>query len=487
MSAQELQQSQKQTQSLVLAPQLRQSLKILQAPTLELRNAVLEELQTNPALEEISSGTLSLEEQSEHNQESANGDSPDDDNQEMTFEEDYSILSKLSEDWTENVYDESENWSNTNDEENRRKHFFDSLTSETSLHEHLLQQAELLDLEQAELQAIRHLIGNLDDRGFQGISLEEIARTLKLPLKTVEHAEKILQQLDPPGIGARDLAHCLLIQLEQQNESNTLAYKIVKKHHKLLLRRRIPELARITDCSQVEVQQALQRIAELDPAPGRKFSEDNNRLIEPDVTVYKDNGKWNVELNNESLPRLRLSRTCKDLIAKGKLTKEDREYIQDKMRSGKVLISAIEQRQITLKKITWLLLEFQNDFFEEGISGLKPLLMKQVAERMNVHDTTISRAIANKYMDTPIGVFEFRYFFTSGFSNTNGESRAISSIKQEIARIIEEEDPASPISDKEMVEKLAEKNIHIARRTIAKYREDLGILPTSLRKQYRDS
>lgn len=479
MAHQGLHQVQKQTQSLILAPQLRQSLKILQSPAIELRTAILEELQSNPALEE-----LPLEEiQVENSSDNGNLDNSED-GSELDFKEDYQQLAELEEDWREYYAQENSTRTFSAEDAERRQHFFDSLTSETSLQEHLIRQAELADTSPDVLQAMEFLIGSLDDRGFLTVALADLALMGNQPLKAVQEAANLLKTLDPPGIGAKDLQDCLLIQLAQTGKKGGLAYSIVKEQFALLLRRRVPEIARKMSISTTEVHDALEIIATLDPAPGRKFGDDTNRVVVPDVKVEKDGEDWNITLNNDYIPRLRVSSLYKEMMAQGRLKSQEKNYIQDKIRSGRFLISSIEQRQQTIERITRSLLEFQWDFFEEGLGKLRPLTMNQVAEAVGVHETTVSRAIANKYIETPHGVFEFKYFFTPGFTSGTGEAFSNKTVKELIAKIIEAEDPAKPYSDQEIARMLGERDIKIARRTVAKYREELGILATNLRREY---
>lgn len=484
--SQGLQQTQKLTQTLVLAPQLRQSLKILQVPAIELRSAILEELQSNPVLEELpmESG-VSLDVPGGDSDADARS-ADDSGDTEMNFEKDFEVLNQLSEDWKEYFAQESRNNVYSSEAAERRQHFFDSLTAETSLQEHLLRQAELSDLDKQEREAMNFLVGSLDDHGFLTVSPNEVALMAQLPLLKVQEACRVLKTFDPPGIGAADLRDSLLIQLEVMGRGTSLASRIIRDHFPLLLRRRIPEMGRKLAVSSDDIQKALEEIADLDPAPGRRFSEDTNRSITPDVRVERDDqGEWTVHLNNDYIPRLRLNNVYKEYIARGQLKPGEKAYIQEKMRSGKFLINSIEQRQQTIERITREILEFQSEFFEKGVAHLRPLTMSQVAQSVGVHETTISRAIANKYMDTPFGLFEFKYFFTPGYQSADGKSVSNTSIKDLIANLIESENPEKPLSDQEIVHILAEKNFKIARRTVAKYREELGILPTNLRRRYR--
>lgn len=483
MATQGFHQVQKQTQSLVLAPQLRQSLKILQVPALELRNTILEELQTNPALEELPMDGVSIE--SSAAEADNNGTESHENGEEMKFEEDFALLSRLNDDWNDYMAEEANAHTFTSDDAERRQHFFDSLTAETSLQESLMRQAELSDAPTEVCRALEYLVGSLDDNGFFTGNLNDLALLAELPLKAFQEAHTLLKTFDPPGIGAESLQECLLTQLRQAGKGRCLAATIVRDHFKLLLRRRIPDIARRTDASTDAVHAALEEIAALDPAPGRKFGEDSNRVVVPDVKVEKDDyGEWRITLNDEYIPRLRLSSIYKELIAKGNLSRQEKEYIQDKFRSGKFLINSIAQRQQTIERIARELLECQSDFFEEGPSRLRPLTMNQVAMAVGVHETTVSRAIANKYIDTPHGVFDMKYFFTPGYQSGDGTSISNTSVKERIAKIIESENPAKPYSDQELVRILAEEGVNIARRTVAKYREELGIFATNLRRRY---
>lgn len=484
MGNQGLHQVQKQAQTLVLAPQLRQSLKILQAPALELRNAILEELQQNPTLEELPIEGISIDEKTQDTS-SAADESDSSRNDDLNFsEQDYSALTRISEDYRDYYAQENASTQYTSEDAERRQHFFDSLVSETSLQEHLMRQAELVDLTANERKAIEFLIGSLDDRGFLTSSLRDIALLADLPLRDVQRTAEILRTLDPPGIGCENLRDCLLTQLRVQGRGSSLAATIVREHFDQLLRRKSPVLAKRTGAPLQDVEEALQEIGSLDPAPGRRFSADTNRIIEPDVSVEKDGAEWSIQLNNDHIPRLRISNFYKQIIASSAVRGEDREYLREKIRSGKFLINSIEQRQSTIKRITEVILDFQRDFFESGPSKLKPLTMNQVAQEVGVHETTVSRAIANKFIETPHGIFEFKYFFTPGYTGQNGSSVSNTSVKGRIAQIIDSENDAKPYSDQDIVDILSEEDIRIARRTVAKYREELGILPTSLRRRY---
>lgn len=477
---------QRQTQSLVLAPQLRQSLKILQVAALDLRSTIQEELQNNPTLEELPLEAMSLERNGSTapDADSAPANDASDSREELQFERNFEVLNKIDQDWRDHMSQAGSGSTFTQEDAERRQHFFDSLVGDTSLQEHLLEQAQLADLTPEQMEAIRYLIGSLDNNGFLTSPLNDVALFANLPLQTVQEAHNVLKTFDPPGIGCFNLQDSLLQQLILRGKGKSIPARIIKDHFALLTRRRIPEIARKMNLDLEDVQKAVQVIAALDPAPGRRFGEDTNRIVVPDVTVEKVGDEWVVSLASDYIPKLRLSQTYKDLLAKGTLSREEKEYLQEKMRSGRFLINSIEQRQQTIEKITREILRRQIEFFEEGVSKLRPLTMTQVAEVVGVHETTVSRAIANKYIKTPHGVFEMKYFFTPGYESADGAAVSNTSVKDMIANIIAAEDPAEPLSDQQIVAKLAERNLTIARRTVAKYREELGILPSNLRREY---
>ncbi|HAV14596.1 MAG TPA: RNA polymerase sigma-54 factor, partial [Opitutae bacterium] len=349
MSSQGFQQTQKQTQSLVLAPQLRNSLKILQAPAVELRTSILEELQVNPLLEELPIDCISVEEE----RDSGVDDEPEAD-EELNFNaEDYSILDKMSEDAREQFAQENSGLTHTTEDEERRDHFMNSLTQDVSLQQHLIEQAELTDCSDSEREALFYLIGSLDDNGYLTETVSNIALTARIPYGTVQKCVELLKTFDPAGIGTKDMQDCLLTQLELRGRETSLASRILRDHFSLLVRRRIPEICRKTGTTPDDVQAAIEEISTLEPAPGKRFSADSNSIIEPDVTVFKDEyDEWKIILNNDYIPRLRISSAYKELLAKGTLSKKEKDFMLERMRSGKFLISSIEQRQQTIERIT---------------------------------------------------------------------------------------------------------------------------------------
>ena len=490
---------QRQSQSLVLAPQLRQSLKILQVAALDLRSVIQSELESNPTLEDLSNDTDSLDAVADASSDAGSDrdaddsadaspppadDGPSDGPETLDFSKEFDVLNKLGDDWRDYLSDNAGAQPHTSEDAERRQHFFDSLVTETSLQEHLVRQAELLDVTDDVQGALRHLIGGLDERGFLTQTPSEAALQAGLPLDAAQEAARLLKTFEPAGIGADNLADCLLLQLRAKGRGECLAARIVRDYFDLLTRRRIPEIARKTGVHVDDVQEAIEEIGRLDPAPGRKFADDNNRVVVPDVTVEQDGDEWKIHLNNDYIPRLRISNTYKEMIARGALTKQERDYVRERMRSGKFIINSIEQRQQTIERITREILKVQREFFEEGVHKLRPLTMTQIADAVGVHETTVSRAIANKYIRTPHGVFEMKFFFTPGYENATGESVSNKSVKEMINELVALEDKSRPLSDQELVAKLKDKGINIARRTVAKYREELGLLPSNLRRDY---
>lgn len=483
---------------MVLAPQLRQSLKILQVPALELRSTILQELESNPTLEELPYEDVSLDGDSDSDSPERDPDSQDysdsdrdgepirtDASESLDFSDEYAVLERMGEEWMDYWNEAAGELPYTSEAAQKRQHFFDSLTTGQSFQETLLEQARLLEPGEAVVTALEFILGSLDDSGFLTATASDLALMAQLPLSTIQQAIQLLRGMDPPGIGASGIQDCLILQLERKGQSRSLAADIIRKQWDLLLRRRIPEIARALRVKPQEVELAIESIAQLDPAPARRFAEDSNQVVTADVTVEKDDqGSWQIFLNNDYIPRLRISSSYKEMLAQGKLKGKDREYLQNMFRNGRFLISAIEQRQQTIERITRELLAVQREFFEKGKSQLRPLTMNQVADSVGVHETTVSRAIANKYIQTPHGLFEMKFFFTPGYQGDDGREVSNKSIKDRIAKIVESELPKKPFSDQKIVEILKGEGITIARRTVAKYRDELGILPTNLRRQY---
>jgi RNA polymerase sigma-54 factor len=472
-----LHQVQKLSLQQILAPQLQQSLHLLQVPTLELNALVHEELQQNPLLEEVPKDEPRVEVEGSP-QESDGADSDE------AFQQEFEVLSKLDEEWREYFAQTNSFRGRSPEQEEQRQHFFDSIVQKKSLQQHLLEQLDFADVSDAGRKIAELIVGNINDDGYLLTPLNELAISSGVPLEELQKALELIQTFHPVGVGARDLKECLLIQLDRLGKSESIEAAVLNQHLDDLGRRRYPDIARSLGIPVEQVQQIANFISTLEPKPGRMFSTDPDQYVAADVIVQRVDGDYVVMLNNDQIPHLRISNTYKEVMSGGEGLKEAREYIREKIRAGKFLIKSIHQRQQTIHNIAKVIVDRQHEFLDKGISHLKPLTMAQVAEVVGVHETTVSRAVANKYMQTPQGLFEMKFFFTPGFETASGGTLSNTSVKDEIARLIEREDPAKPLSDQEIVEILKEKGIPIARRTVAKYRNEMNILPSNLRKTY---
>ena len=492
--------SQRLVQSQVLAPQLQQSLALLQAPVLDLKALVEQELQQNPVLEEVSPAEAESAEADDRELEASGeagepgelaadsdfdaGPGEDAEGPVDAFEAEFERLAQLYQEWRDHFAQTNLPLRTSAEAEEKRQFMFDSLVAETSLQEVLQEQVRDSALSPEQLPIAEMLIGNIDDYGYLKASLEELAGATGLMVDQIVEVLKVIQTFEPPGVGARDLQECLRLQLERQGRQNTLEYRIINEFMEALGKRRIPEIARGTGQSVDEVQAALARIAKLEPRPGRAYLPDDDHYILPEVFVRKSGDDYQVTTNNEHVPHLRISNTYKDLMAQRGNPAEVRNYIREKIRAGKFLIKSLQQRQQTILNIAREIVNRQRDFMAKGVIGLKPLTMVQVAQVVGVHETTVSRAVSGKYMETPQGIFEMKYFFTAGIQTASGDGMSNTSVKDMIADIFKAEDSAKPLSDQEVVRMLKEKGIVIARRTVAKYRTELNILPSNLRKVY---
>jgi RNA polymerase sigma-54 factor len=466
-------QSQNLSLQQVLAPQLQQSLLILQAPLLELRNLVQQEMETNPVLEELANEPAPEEKQE------AKSTSSDDE-----FKAEFDQLAKLDEEWRDYMAQSSSYSGRSQEAEDKRQFFFDSIATQETLQQHLMAQLNQTVLNADDRKTAELIIGNIDDNGFLQTTPEEMALNTGIAQEDFENMLTLIQSFYPPGVGARDLRECLLIQLKREGKQNSLEYKMISEHMQDLGKRRFPEIARRMGISVEQVQKCANNIAQLDPRPGAIFAQAPQNYVLPDVTVEKVNGEYQVILNGEQIPHLRISNTYKDIMAQDGNGSEVKDYIRDKIRSGKFLIKSIHQRQQTISNIAHQIVSRQREFFEHGSSHLKPMTMVQIADAVGVHETTVSRAISGKYMATPQGVFEMKYFFTPGYQTASGESMSNTSVKEAILDLVKNEDGNSPLSDKEIVEILSQRGIPIARRTVAKYRTELNILPSNMRRKY---
>ena len=497
-----LQLSARLSQSMVLAPQLQQSLALLQAPVLELKALVEQELQQNPVLEEIEGSEIELPEKpvddvgdtsdaaaapdpAERTEEApGNSDfeaeaAPADD-----FQEEFDKLVQLDQEWRDNFSTTSNPVRQNAEEEEKRQFMFDSLTAGTSFAEMLMDQARESDLTDEQRGIAELIIGNIDDYGYLKATVEELSTANNLPAEKIAEVLQTIQTFDPPGVGAVDLRQCLMLQLERKGQQDTFEYLIVRDYMEALGKRRIPEIARGTGREVDEVQESLAKIARLEPRPGRAFLPDTEQYVAPEVFVQKVGDEFTVSTNNDNVPHLRISNVYKDLMSQGGDNAEVKNYIREKIRAGKFLIKSLQQRQHTIANIGREIVKRQREFMEKGVSALKPMTMAQVADVVGVHETTVSRAVSGKYMETPQGIYEMKFFFTAGLQTASGDGVSNTSVKDMVAELFKAENSGKPLSDQEVVKMLGEKGIHIARRTVAKYRDELNILPSNLRKVY---
>ncbi|HEV2393909.1 MAG TPA: RNA polymerase factor sigma-54 [Verrucomicrobiae bacterium] len=496
--AQGLQLSQRLTQSLVLAPQLQQSLALLQAPTLELKALVEQELQQNPVLEEAAAESEPQDKET-RDAEQAEAADPTEPPADLSFDPasekntpepvddfqaEFERLVQLDQEWRDHFSQTNIPLRASAEDEEKRQFMFDSLVAATSLQEILLEQVRESSLPEDQWPVAELLIGNIDEYGYLKATVEELAHSTGMPAETILNVLKVIQSFEPAGVGARDLRECLLLQLERSGQQSTLEYRIISDFMEALGKRRIPEIARGTGTEVDEVQDAMENIARLEPRPGRAYLPDNDQYILPEVFVQRSGHDFTVTTNNEHIPHLRISNTYKDLMAQGQNSPEVRNYIREKIRAGKFLIKSLHQRQQTILNIAKEIVHRQHEFMEKGVAFLKPLTMIQIAQVVGVHETTVSRAVSGKYMQTPQGIFEMKYFFTAGIQTANGDGLSNTSVKDMIADIFKSENTGKPLSDQEVVRMLKDKGIVIARRTVAKYRTELNILPSNLRKVY---
>jgi len=487
------------SQQMVLSPQLQQSLALLKAPVMELRALVEQELEQNPMLEDTSITEVTAEEREQRTEEAAAQADPAEPPADVQFDpatekpseepvdqfdQELQRILQLDQEWRDHYAGSNLPSRNTPEDEERRQHMFDSLVSPTSLQEDLLDQVRNADLSDADRPIAEMIVGNIDDHGYLQSGTNELAFATGIAADRIESVLRVVQTFQPAGVGARNLRECLLLQLERIGKTDCLEYKILRDDFDALGKRRFPDIARHLGITAAEAQKAAERIARLNPRPGRELSPDDNRYVVPEVLVTRSGDEFVVTTNNDHLPHLRISNTYKDLLGQAETTPEVREYIREKIRAGKFLIKSIHQRQDTITRIAQEIVKRQRDFMEHGVAQLKPMTMVQVAEVVGVHETTVSRAVSGKYVQTPQGVFEMKYFFTSGLMTSSGESMSNTSVKTMLSDLIAAEDKARPLSDEDLVSRLNAQGIEIARRTVAKYRAELNVLPSHLRKSY---
>ena len=481
----ELKQSLKLSQQLLMTPQLQQAIKLLQLSRVELEEFVADQLAENPVLEEGVLESAEEKVQSDREKEATEAQAISDHMESASH-----IVDKVSEekgDWEtftkpqESMVSTSTRNSSGDDE---FPNYENTVSKSGTLQEYLMAQLGEIDLSEIEKKLGAVIIGNIDEKGYLRQSIEEIAKEERVELHLVDDILDVIQRLEPPGIGARDLRECLQIQIRAGRLKNGIVEKIVELHLPALEVRNFNLIAKSLSISIDKVIENVQIISELEPIPGRQFSGESTQYIVPDVYVFKISGKWIVSLNEEGLPKLRVNDIYQEMLTDKLKEGKDKDYLQEKFKSATWLIKSIQQRQRTIFRVTERLVERQKDFFENGLEHLKPLVLRDIADDIGMHESTISRVTNNKFVHTPQGIFELKYFFSSSVSRSSGNSMASASVKKIISDLIKQENSKKPLADQKIVDILETKGIQVARRTVAKYREQLGILPSSKRKKY---
>ena len=474
-------------QELKINPRLYQAMDLLYMPLLDLQQHLKQELLNNPFLDLV-------EEEEEEDEEQTETEAVDQTEEEKRGEEI---------DWEEILLDGFDTAGGRR-EEHEEKEYFEPVTVATrDLSDHLRDQVSLLELDPREMLLADEFIGNIADDGYLATSVEEVVSSLNdvvsraaeeaerdigdLPLYTVEEAEKMLetvQSLDPPGVAARTLQECLLLQLKESGLQQSLPYRLVHDCFDELIAHRWSEISKRFGISAADVQGAADEIAKLDPKPGLRYSSGSDNYIIPDLIVDKIDGHYHVFLNDANLPRLKLSKTYQEIARdKKKFEGENKEFISNKLNSANWMIQAIEQRRQTMLKVMNYIVDRQREFFDKGVQYLKPLTLREVAEVINMHESTVSRVTNEKFVQTPRGVLPLKFFFSSGLATTDGEDVSARGIKAQLEKLVQEEDPKHPLTDQAIVNILRESGVQIARRTVAKYRDQLGVLSARMRKR----
>jgi RNA polymerase sigma-54 factor len=472
----EIKQSPKLVQQLVITPQLQQAIKLLQLTRIELVDLIQDELKENPLLEV---GDLEEEDEPKVDREPEVVVEP-----ERTQEVKGEGEGNDDFDWESYVENYNLTTFRGSVDSDDRPSFENFIFKKKTLGDHLMWQLRLSYFTEEEEQIGRWIIGNIDEDGYLKTTIEEIADETDAEERRVEEVLTRIQQFDPVGVAARDLRECLLLQLKDLMQRDSIAEQIVSHHLPYLKNRNFQHIAKKLGVTPARVMESVKVISELEPKPGRAFASDEAQTIVPDVFIYKIEGDYVIALNEDEIPRLKINALYRSILSRQSGSQEgERKYIQDKLKSAVWLIKSIYQRQKTIFKVTESIVKFQRDFLDRGVNFLKPLVLRDVADDIQMHESTISRATNNKYVHTPQGIFELKFFFNNSISSIQGEDRASESVKNLIREIIGRENPRNPFSDEKIVKVLRGYNIDIARRTVAKYRESLKILSSNERRK----
>jgi len=467
-------------QKLILTPQLQQAIKLLQMPQLELSQSLTNELMENPFLEEAAEESSSESSEIEL-RESEPAEEYDD--TEAPLER---LMSFSNDDYFEERGMDGRDLGYFNPGTVQAPSFENFVSREGDLQDHLMWQLRLSNVEGKLREAAETVIGNLDENGYLQATDEDISRLAGCTLEEARKAVRFVQGLDPTGVGARNLTECLLLQTDSLGLKGSLVESIIRSNLEDLEKKRYAQLAKKYNCTTEDILAAVHVIEKLEPKPGRNYSNASPVYIAPDVYIVRSEGDFIIVLNDEGMPRLRLNSIYKRLLAKkNSLQKDEKQFLDEKLRAAVWLLKSLDQRNKTIYRVAESILKFQRGFFEQGVSRLKPLNLRDVASELGMHESTISRATSSKYLSCDHGLFPLKFFFSSGLQSGSGRMSS-TSVKDLIKKIIEEEDPKKPLSDQEIVDicKQSTSNINIARRTVAKYRKELNIAPQSQRKRY---
>ena len=475
--------SQTLKQEQILAPVQLQSLEYLLAPIMELQTKISEELATNPVLEQKKSEiendteTLSTEE--------FTSDTPlGKEEAEYTADDDYKNIEALTERWNDYLPSTPVN-TDINSQEEKYTHFFNSIIAGTTIEDQLLDQLSFSDVSDEFKELCKLIIGSVNEVGYLQGSLQDLAVIGGADVQEMDDALSFVQSFEPPGIAARDLKECLYLQLKRKGNEDSLAAKIVLNYLDELAVNHLPQIAKQLQISLDELRESIAEIRKLAPYPWTdNYIKNNSSVIVPELSIEKVEDKYTVFLKNEYIPRLKISNRYLKMLEHPSTSEETKEYIKSKIIKGSLIIKNIQQRQETIRKIAEVIIDMQYDFLEEGVEHLKPLTMKEVADKIGVHETTVSRAVSNKYVETAQGVFEMRYFFSTGYQTESGDIISNRSVMEKMKDIIADENRLKPYSDEAISKILKGQGLNVARRTVTKYREEIGILSSRQRREF---
>ena len=469
-----LKQSLNLSQTLRMTPQLQQAIKLLQLSRMELETAVRKEIEENPVLEELAENP---DEESQAQEASA----PDEGAAQSQDQDPQKHDEFDWESYLEPTYKPMQNMAGGTDE---IMNYENLISTTATLYDHLMWQMRNSGFNEEEQVLVGILISHIDDDGYIKVPLEQIAEDENVSKEDLESVLPFVHEFDPPGVGARDLKECLIVQAKHLQEDTHDLVNLINNHLKDLEKKNYEGIARAMGRQLEDIIEMTKIIYTMDPKPGRQFMSNETQYVTPDVYVYKVGDEYMVSLNEDGLPRLRISNFYKNVLQGKAANNTTQEYIQEKLRSAVWLIKSIHQRQRTIYKVTESIVKHQREFFDKGPAFIKPMILRDIANDIGMHESTVSRVTTAKYVHTPRGIFELKYFFNSGINTDDGDALASESVKLKIKELVSGEDPKNPLSDQKIVDLLKKDGIQIARRTVAKYRDVLKILPSSKRKKY---